>query len=44
MLRGPRFSRTDVALSKNLVLPGRMPLMVQAQVFNLLSAACGSRA
>jgi Carboxypeptidase regulatory-like domain/TonB dependent receptor len=37
MLRGPGFSRTDVALSKNFVLPGRMRVTVQAQVFNLFN-------
>ena len=37
MLRGPGFSRTDIALSKNFNVAGRTRLMVQAQVFNVFN-------
>jgi hypothetical protein len=37
MLRGPSFSRTDIALSKIFNVAGRTRLMVQAQVFNLFN-------
>jgi hypothetical protein len=37
MLRGPGFSRTDLALSKSFTVAGRTRVMVQAQVFNLFN-------